>query len=200
MRYMRIEQKKFWAWVIVSLILGLGIGLGIMAVASSGTAARIAALEASAGGTGADASATVAAAEASIAILTEQNVQLASDLAAAQAQIDAPSGGSTASTAAISVVSRTVSPSSVATGGALTLTVKVSGHPDTVTMRIYTSSKSYDKTFTLKRLSTSETSETWRSATKAPTKTGTYRYYATAILGSTRVTMPGASPKSFTVH
>ena len=66
-------------------------------------------------------------------------------------------------------------------------------------MRVYTSSKSFDKTFSLSRISKSGNNETWRATAKVGSKTGTYHYYATATLGSTHVTIPGASPKSFTV-
>ena len=199
MRYIRMAQGKFWAWVVVSLLVGLGLGLGIMLWNSAANTSRVAALEARLSGAGSDASAAVAAAEASVTALSAQNAQLASDLSAAQSQLDAASTGSTTSTATIAVASRNVSPSTVATGGALTLTVTATGHPGSVTMRVYTTSRSFDKTYTLKRVSTSGDTETWRLAIKAPTRSGTYHYFATAILGTTRVTMPGASPKSFTV-
>jgi hypothetical protein len=68
-------------------------------------------------------------------------------------------------------------------------------------MRVYNTSKSYDKVFTLKKVSGSASgTETWRlTGVKAPTPAGTYHYYATATLGSQSVTKVGASPSSFTV-
>jgi len=207
MLYMRIPRNKFWGWVGVSLVTGLAIGLAIMLWRTASLNSQIKVLTNQVNSASAGASETVgsvetqlASAEASLTALTDENAQLTSDLAAAKAQIKTLKKSPTASTAAIAVVSRTVSPTSVDESGTITLTVKVTGHPTSVTMRIYTTSKSFDKTYSLRRASTSGNSETWRLTTKAGSKSGTYHYYATAIKGSTRVTMPGASPKSFTVH
>jgi hypothetical protein len=207
MLYMRIPRNKFWGWVGVSLLAGLAIGLAIMLWRTASLGSEIKVLTNQVNSASAGASETVGsveaqlvAAETSLTALTEQNSQLASDLADAKAEIKTLKNGPTASTTAIAVVSRTVSPSTVDESGTITLTVKVSGHPSSVTMRIYTTSKSFDKTYSLRRVSTSGNSETWRLTAKAGSRSGTYHYYATAIKGSTRVTMPGASPKSFTVH
>jgi hypothetical protein len=75
----------------------------------------------------------------------------------------------------------------------LTMTAKVTGTPTKVTMRIYNASKSYDKTFTLKKASTSGKTQTWRATTKAPTAKGTYRFFATATKAGVSVTMTGVS-------
>lgn len=210
MPYLRIDRGKFWGWVVVSLLVGLGIGLVIMMVRTGSLSSQITVLQhqlsaaTTAGAGTADAAALqdqLASAEASITALTQQNAQLTSDLSAAQAQGSSQDSGSSTTTETIAVVSRNVSPSTVATSGSITLTVKVTGGPSKVTMRIYTSSKSFDKTYALKKKSTSSSgTETWTLKLKAPVKVGTYHYYATAILGSTRVTLPGATPKTFTVH
>jgi hypothetical protein len=203
MLYFRIPRSKFWGWVVVSMLVGLAIGLVIMLVRTAGLSSQITVLQNRVNAASAGVSGTSSAAEASVTALTGQNAALTSQLAAAQAQIAALKKGTTASTTstgAIAVVSRVVSPSTVATAGTITLTVKVTGHPASVTMRVYTSSKSFDTTYSLKRVASSGNSETWRLVTKASTRTGTYHYYATAIRGSTRVTMPGASPRSFTVQ
>lgn len=204
MQYIRMPRNKFWGWVVASLVVGLGLGLGIMLWNSSAATSRIASLEARLSGASTDASAAVsaaearaAAAEASVSSLTAQNEQLTADLAAAGGSQQATSA--TESSATIAVTSRTVTPSSVGTTGTITMTAKVTGHPGSVTMRIYTSSKNFDKTYTLKKISTSGDSETWRLAAKAPSTAGKYNYFATAIKGSERVTMAGASPKSFVV-
>jgi hypothetical protein len=143
----------------------------------------------------------LASAEASVTALTDQNAQLTASLDAANKKIaSGKSTGSSTSTATIAVTSRVVTPSSVSTSGAITMTAKVTGHPARVTMRVYNTSKGFDQTYSLHRVSTSGNTETWRAAVKAPSKTGTYHYYATAIKGSVRKTMTGASPRSFTVH
>jgi len=204
MQYVRMPRNKFWGWVVASLVIGLGLGLGIMFWNSSAATSRIASLEARLSGASTDASAAVsaaeartAAAEASVSSLTAQNAQLTAELAAASGSQQTTSA--TESSATIAVTSRTVTPSSVGTTGTITMTAKVTGHPGSVTMRVYTSSKSFDKTYTLKKISTSGDSETWRLAVKAPATAGKYNYFATAIKGSERVTMTGASPKSFVV-
>jgi uncharacterized membrane-anchored protein YhcB (DUF1043 family) len=209
MPYMRIESNKFWGWVVVSLLVGLGIGLVIMLVRTGSLNDQIRVLrnQVAAASTSATASADVqnqlASAEASLTALTDQNTQLTSDLASANAQITSLQGSSssTSTTPTIVLTSRTVTPSTVATSGTITMTVKVTGGPSKVTMRIYNASKTYDHTFTLKKVSGSSSgTETWRlTGVKAPTKTGTYSYYATAALGSQRVTKVGASPSSFKV-
>lgn len=211
MPYMRIESNKFWGWVVVSLLVGLGIGLLIMVVRTGSLSDQIRILrnQVAAATTNATASPGVqsqlASDEASITALTSQNAQLTSDLAAANAQISSlqGSGSTTTSTTAptIAVTSRTVTPSTVATSGTITMTAKITGGPAKVTMRVYNSSKSYDKTFTLKKVSGSASgTETWRATASAPTKVGTYSYFATATLGSQSVTKVGASPSTFKVQ
>jgi hypothetical protein len=209
---MRIPSSKFWGWVVVSLLVGLGIGLVIMLVRTGSLSNRITVLQnqiaagANSSETAGAAQQQLAAAEASITALTDQNATLTSDLQAAQAQLagQGTSGGttSTTTTPTIAVTSRKVTPSTVATSGTITMTVKVTGSPTSVTMRVYNSSKKtiFDKTYALKKVSTSGGTQTWRLAVKAPTKVGTYSYYATATKGSTHVTMNGVSPSSFKVN
>lgn len=208
MAYMRIESGKFWAWVIVSLLVGLGIGLGIMFWQSASTGAKVTKLERQLAAASEDASASVealqgrtASAEASAADLAAKNAQLSSDLAAATARIaELEKAPSTESSTTIELVSRTVSPSTVTTGGkSVTLTVKVKGDATKVTFRIYTADKKYSQTYTLTKSSTSGDTVTWKRSVKAPVKAGTYKYYATAYDGTTGVTMKGASPSTLTV-
>jgi hypothetical protein len=210
MPYMRIESNKFWGWVVVSLLVGLGIGLLIMLARTGSLNDQIRVLRnqvaaASATATvGADAQNQLASVEASLTALTGQNAQLTSDLAAANAQISSLQGSASSTTATttaatIVVTSRTVTPSTVATSGTITMTAKVTRGPSKVTMRIYNSAKTYDHTYTLKKVSTSGSTETWRATTKAPKTAGTYSYYATATLGSQHVTKVGASASTFKV-
>jgi hypothetical protein len=205
---MRISSSKFWGWVVVSLLVGLGIGLGIMMLNAGSQSSRITVLENQVASAGADASAAVAAAQAQLAstdaslvALSEQNAQLTADLTAAQAEIAAAADKpSETTTPTIAVTSRTISPSTADASATITLTAKVTGAPDHVTMRIYNSSKSYDKTFSLHKASTSGDTETWHASAKAPGLAGTYKYYATATTGSVHVTKVGASPSTLTIQ
>ena len=205
MAYMRIASGKFWAWVIVSLVVGLLVGLTIMFVRTGSLSDKITVLEhqlatATQGSTETLAAVQqrLASAEASVTALAQQNEQLSSDLAAATASGSGSGSGSTTTTPStattLTVVSRTISPSTVATSGTMTMTAKVKGAPTTVVMRVYNASKSFDKTYTLKKVSTSGTTQTWRLKVAAPKTIGTYHYFATAKKGSVSVTMKGASP------
>ncbi len=209
MPYMRIATNKFWGWVVVSLLVGLVVGLGIMFWRTGSLSSQITVLQHQVSSASGNASETVAAvqdqlaaAETSLTALTDQNAQLTADLATANARIktlEKSTTTSTSTTATIAVTSRTVTPGTVEASHTITMTAKVTGHPTSVTMRVYNSSKSYDKTFTLKKISTSGDSETWRATAKAPATVGTYHWYATAIKGSKRVTMSGASPGTLKV-
>ena len=210
MVYMRIDRNKFWGWVVAGLIAGMLVASGAAWLLGGSTRTELASLRSRVNGGSTAASATadlqaqLTSAEASVTELTTQNASLASQLTAAQAQVAAlKKGGSSASTttsATISIRSRTVSPSTVATGGAITLTVHMTGHPDSVTMRVYNASRSFDKTYTLSKVATAGNLERWQLTTTAPKNKGTYSYFATATLGSRSVTMPGSSPSHFTVE
>jgi uncharacterized membrane-anchored protein YhcB (DUF1043 family) len=201
MTYMRIESNKFWGWVVVSLLVGLGIGLAIMFMQGAGRASEINKLKSQltsrsqdASGTLSDLQARLAGAEASVTELTARNSQLTSDLASTQAALAAAkkTTSSTSSTGTLVITSRAVSPSRVATGASLTLTVKVKGHADRVRMEII--GTGYDKLYYLTKVSTSGGVETWSHKVTAPSKKGTYRYYAGAFIGTKRFTMSGVSP------
>jgi hypothetical protein len=140
----------------------------------------------------------LSAAEASVTALTDQNAQLQADLTANAGQ-SGTTDTTTSTAPTLVITSRTLTPSTVATSGAMTMTAKVTGGPTSVTMRVYNSSKSYDKTFTLKKISTSGETTTWRLKATGPSKVGTYHFYATAKNGSVHVTMAGASPGTLKV-
>jgi hypothetical protein len=207
MRYMRIPQNKFWGWVVASVLVGLGIGLIIMLVSGAATNDKLRVLQnrlnASAGTSStADVQTQLASAEASIAALTAQNAQLTADLAAANATIATLKGSSasTTSSGTISFIARTVAPSSVSTTGTMTLTVRVKGHPTKVTVRVvsHTSGVTFDHTYTLKRIIKQTTAERWQIKVSAPTRKGTYRYAATAFIGTRSFVMGGI--QSFTAR
>jgi len=207
MTYLRIDRNKFWGWVVVSLLVGLGIGFGTMLLLTSSRSDEVRALN----NRVAAAQADLASADASLTALVSQNAQLTVDLDAANAQIASLQGSSsstttdtsttTTATVAMKVTSRTITPSSVVASEnvTLTMTAKVTGTPTKVTMRIYNASKSYDKTFTLKKVSTSGKTQTWRATTKAPTAKGTYRFFATATKAGVSVTMTGVSAGTLNV-
>jgi len=204
MAYMRMHESKFWGWVIVSLLVGLAIGMTVMFFIGQSSANRkveatrtefASQLEAANAKT-ATLETELASAESSVATLTEANSQLTTELDKAKEDAKADTSGSSSS---LSVVSREITPDDVDGGDTITMTAKVKGSPEKVTMRIKAKSGSYDETFTLKKASTSDSTQTWRATTDAPGKSGQYTYYATAIDGDTEVTMPGASPSTLTV-
>lgn len=206
MSYLRIEKNKFWGWVIVSMLVGLGIGLIVMFVQGAGRTGELNKLRSElttrseeASASMADLQARLASAEASVTDLETRNSQLSSDLAAAQASASAPKPpASTATSDTITFVSRSVSPSQVATGAHLTLTVKLKGPADKVRMQI--SGTGYSVLYYLTKVSTSSSGvETWRRTVHAPSKKGTYRYYAGAFIGTKKFTMTGVSAYSFLV-
>jgi hypothetical protein len=205
MAYMRMQESKFWGWVVASLIIGFGVGLVAMFFyAQISTAKKIDAARAELTSQINDANAKTAAvetrlasSEASTAALAEANAKLTAELDTAKTDAKASSSTSTSS---LTVVSREIQPDTVGVSDTITMTAKVKGSPEKVTMRITAASGSYDETYLLEKISTSGSTQTWRSTAKAPTKTGEYRYYATAISGDTKVTMPGASPSTLTVN
>jgi len=208
MQYMRIPQNKFWGWVIGSTLFGLAIGLVAMFISGASATNRIAALQTQLSGAGIDTSAAIAAAEAravsaeaSGASLTEQVAQLTAELAAAKGTGGTTdTGTSTAATGTVTITSASVTPSSVSATHTITLTVKVKGSPGKVQMRLHgVSGQSFDLTYSLKKVSTSGSTQTWRKVMKAPSKSGTYRYYAIAFVGGTRAATRALSSFTFKV-
>jgi uncharacterized membrane-anchored protein YhcB (DUF1043 family) len=202
--YMRISKSKFWGWVFSALGLGLVIGAVVMLVLGNGQQTRQInavkqqmAQQASQAKTAQDVlAAKLTSSEASLAVVTTKYDSLVAEQKKAADSQTTPS----TSTDALEVVSRTVSPKSVAASDTITLTAKVKGGPGQVTMRIIANSGSYDKTFTLKKSSTSDGVETWARSVNAPSKNGTYRYFATATGNGNSVTMSNASPSTFVVE
>ncbi len=82
----------------------------------------------------------------------------------------------------------------------ITMTAKVKGSPEKVTMRIKAKSGSYDETYTLEKVSTSGSTQTWRATAKAPSKSASTRTTPRRPPGDTKVTMEGASPSTLTVR
>jgi len=206
-QYLRIPKNKFWAWVFTSIAIGLVLGAGAAyALTRASSTSRVDDLKKQlASQTAQDASklaevqARLDSADASLTALSQQYTQLQQQNAAAADNAKSTSSATSASTDTLEVISRTVSPSTVATGDDITLTARVQGGPDKVTMRITSRSSGSSTTYSLKKSSTSGSIQRWQRTIKAPKTKGTYTYYATAYRGTKSATMPGASPSKFTV-
>jgi len=207
--YLRIPKNKFWGWVFSSLAVGLLLGaVGTYAVARASSSKQIDDLKKQVETQTSQAASSASALQAQIDSRDASLTALVAKNTALQQQVDAAktssssssSSSSTTSTATLEVLSRSVSPSTVATGDNITLSAKVQGHPTKVTMRIYNNTIGYDQSFTLTRYSHTSTTEIWRRTTSAPKKKGTYRYYATAYLNGKSATMPNGSAVSFKVE
>jgi hypothetical protein len=206
--YLRIPKNKFWGWVASSLAIGLVLGVGATyAIGRASTAGQIddlksqlASQTAEAASKTADLQARLDSSSASLNSLTQQNEQLKSaSEAASQTANDDKSSSDSGDNDKLEVLSRKVSPSTVTTGDDITFTAKVQGSPDKVTMRVR-GNNGFDETYTLKKVSTSGSSQTWQKTSSAPKKTGKYTYYATAYRDGKSATMPNASPSSFVVE
>jgi uncharacterized membrane-anchored protein YhcB (DUF1043 family) len=203
--YMRIAKSKFWAWVGCSVALGFIIGAGLMIVLGNASATKqinVLKLQATEQANQNKAqvdelSARLASSEASLTALNERYAKLTAEKSKAKVETDTAAASSTTS---LTVTSRSVVPDSVGASDTITLTAKVKGSPDKVTMRITAKSGSYDQTITLKKTSTSGSTQTWKRTIRAPKTKGTYRYYATASKDGKSVTMPGATPSTFVVE
>lgn len=204
--YLRIPKNKFWGWVFSSVAIGLVLGAGgtyaVGKVTSSGETeelkAQLASQTAQAAAQAADLQTRLDSTTASLTALQQQYSQLQSSAASESA--DSEKASDSKDSKKLEVISRKVSPSTVATGDDITLTAKVQGSPDKVTMRVVNKSNGYDETYTLKKTSSSSGSQTWQKTVSAPKKRGTYTYYATAYKDGETATMPGASPSKFTVE
>jgi hypothetical protein len=207
--YLRIPKNKFWGWVASSLAIGLVLGVGATyAISRASTSGQIddlksqlASQTAEAASKTADLQARLDSSSASLNSLSQQNAQLKSaSEAASQTASDNKSSSDSENTDKLEVLSRKVSPSTVTTGDDITFTAKVQGSPDKVTMRVLGKNNGFDETYTLKKVSTSGSSQTWQKTSSAPKKTGKYTYYATAYRDGKSATMPNASPSSFVVE
>lgn len=146
-----------------------------------------------------DLTSQVASLEASSQALASLNFQLTEELAtvrAAQAQVatvtatttTTQSQTSSAKGTAPAIIESSVTPTSVAVGGAVVLVIKTQGAADKATMRLDgPSGSSYDKTFSLKKVATDGAITTWRSVLTAP-GAATYRCIPSASKGSARTT------------
>lgn len=200
----RITKNAFWAWVAVAFGIGLAIGLAFYALKAGSVNKQVDAAKKQAATQAEQLQTTVASlqtqlssAEASVTSLTSQ---INAQPAPAPTTSSSTSNSSSTTTETLTVVSRTISPSTVATDGTITMTAKVKGSPDRVTMRVKAKSGSFDQTYNLTKVSTSGSTQTWRRSVSAPSKKGSYSYYATAYKNGKSATMPGASPSTLVVR
>jgi hypothetical protein len=87
-------------------------------------------------------------------------------------------------------------------GAPLTLTVKVKGSADRVSMRLaqFTPKTGVVKTYPLQDAGVSAGLHVWKATVDAPSAPGEYRYFADAYLGKTHVTMLSAAVYAFTIQ
>jgi hypothetical protein len=209
-QYLRIPKNKFWGWVFSSLAIGLLLGAGsAWAISKTSSAKQIndlkqqlvsqASQAASSAGT---LQTKLDSVDASLTAITQQYDQLKSENAAAKTATTSKSSTSSTSTetTTLKVLSRKVSPSTIATGDYITMTATVQGSPDKVTMRIISSGTGTVSTYSLKKISTDGSVSSWRRVVTGPKKKGVYRYYATAYKGDKSATMPGATISTFKVE
>lgn len=104
---------------------------------------------------------------------------------------------SSTSSKPLNITSRSADPGTVAPEGDLTLQVELEGEADKVEMEI--TGEGFKKTYSLKKIFTSEGMEVWETTISAPSNPGLYRYFAHAYQGDKQVSMPGVSAWSFMV-
>ncbi len=201
-----MSRTSLWGFLVAAFLVGAALGLGILLWQRSMLLTDARALqrkldsaESSVSAAGLklqDAQAALASSEASVTDLAARNTQLASDLSSATAALEAAKLVSSP----VKVTERSVSPTSVEANKALTLTAKVQGRADKVQMKILgPSGGGYSKVYNLVRGTSSGGVDTWTRAVTAPSKAGTYRYFATAFVGTKAYEMPGTSAWTFAV-
>jgi hypothetical protein len=188
MRGVGLSRGGFWGFLALSFALGLIIGTALlmwqrMAFLDSTKKLekRIATLTTQTAGAETDLAAmreTLASTETSVSVLATQNAELTAQLASATAALTAAQA-TIASNSAISIVDQSTNPTAVVANTPYTLTVRVRGRAQKVTVRVASgqSSIKYNKTFALSRVSTSaDNIDTWQATLTAP-QAGHYHYY-----------------------
>jgi cytoskeletal protein RodZ len=195
----------FWGFLVLAFVIGAAIGVGLLVWQRTTLLADIRSLERRLEASEASATAAVdqvtglearlASTEASVAELTAKNTALTTELDTTKKALAA------AQSSVVTVTERTVSPTSVEASHSLTLTAKVQGTADKVQMKLVGTGgvSSYSKVYNLTKGATTSGITTWSRKVTAPGKKGTYRYYATAFVGSKKTEMPGVSAWTFEV-
>jgi uncharacterized membrane-anchored protein YhcB (DUF1043 family) len=209
-QYLRIPKNKFWGWVFSSLAVGLLLG-GVAAwvVARTGSTKEVGDLKQQLASQSAQAAsqqqqlqARLDSSDASLTALSQQydTLKATADAAKKATTTKTSTSSDSSNTAALEVLSRTVTPSTITSGDYITMTAKVSGSATKVTMRITSVSSGDATTYSLKKSSTNGSNSTWTSSVRFRKPKGTYRYYATVYSKSDSATMPGAKVSSFKVE
>jgi hypothetical protein len=198
-QYLRIPKNKFWGWVFASLAVGLLIGAGCAwAITRASSSKESDDLRQQLTTQASEASASLQSVQsrldsvtASLTALSAENTQLKADAAAKKSSSDKTSSSSTSTeTATLEVLSRTISPSDIATGDYITMTATAQGDATKVTMKLYSTDGSFSHTYSLKKSSTDGQKSTWKLVTRGPKAVGTYHYYATVYSDSSSATAP----------
>jgi hypothetical protein len=186
-------RKVGWYWLIVAFLVGLAPGAGATWWFHSSWASARSALITRNSELHAENQTLLTrlnSAEASAATLSSKVEQLqASPVASTPSTTGTGTAGGGTPTGPPNITTRSATPEQATAGGTLMLTVKLTGHADKVNMRVV--GAGFDKTYFLARTTAASAGEVWESSTKAPTKPGTYHYYAIAYAGGTKYPMPG---------
>lgn len=197
-------------FALLGLAVGILIGVGLLAWLRAAMLAdqrtlerRVRTVEASstmAAGQVASLTTQLSNAEASITALASQNESLTAQLASATASLSEANSKLAVATKTLTITERSASPASVVKGQPLVLEVKIQGSADKVQMKLLgLSPVSYSQTYTLTKVGTTAGIQTWRRTVTAPSTVGTYRYYATAFIGTKEFEMSGVSAWTFEV-
>ncbi|HEX9092424.1 MAG TPA: hypothetical protein VF902_00435 [Coriobacteriia bacterium] len=206
----RARRPNLWALLAIGFAVGIALGAVLLLWQRFALNREIDALSARLESAEASATAAsqlaegydlrLASAEASMQALTTQNSELASDLVGTRASLETANKQIAEASSTVTITERSVSPTSVEASHSLVLQVKLQGKPDKVQMKIVgQSGVSYSKTFNLTKSTTSGNAQTWKRSVTAPPTPGTYRYYATAYVGTKSFEMPGVSAWTFEV-
>lgn len=183
-------RRAIWLWVVVAFLVGLAPGAALFWWKNgSYNAARgqLISRNAQLGAENQSLTTKLHSAEASVSALAAQLAAPPTPSAATT-----PTSSSGAQPKGLpNITGRTVSPSPVAPGAKLALTVKLTGHADKVNLRIATVSGQFDKTYFLARLSFDSSGEVWGKTITAPPSADTYRFFAIAYSGGQKYPMPG---------
>jgi cell division protein FtsB len=195
------EMRRFlWLWIVLAFLLGLVPGVGLFLFTRTTyienyrqVAARNAQLveknrKLELQLDSAEASASAFAAEAA-----RQQTGSSADATGTGTAGEVPTGGPTTITA------KSATPSPVARGAKLTLSMSVAGKAaERANIRIV-GPGGFDKTYFLGKTGTQNGAEVWEKTIDAPRTPGAYRYYAIAYSGGQKVTMPQTANVTFAV-
>lgn len=192
MRGVALSRRGFGGFLALAFALGLLIGVALLLwqrvllldrVKSLET--KVAAISAQAADTEsrlAEVRESLASTEASMQAVVVQNSQLASDLVATRAALVVAQAAASAATTPVAITDRSTDPASVAAGAAYTVTVRTQGKVVKVTVRVVSTdtSKPYNKSFILSKVSTAGAIDAWQAGLTAPSAAGHYHYYVYA--------------------